>query len=109
MPARYVEGYLVRDLESGNGAQAIMDEAAHAWAEIYVKGVGWIPIEVTPGFIDEAALFCGKKRHCLCHILRLACAACGDALRHAGAHRLRQHGSHVGVDKAGCYRVYFFI
>lgn len=33
-----------------------MDEAAHAWAEIYVKGVGWIPIEVTPGFIDEADL-----------------------------------------------------
>ena len=31
IPARYVEGYLVRDLESGNGAQAIMDEAAHAW------------------------------------------------------------------------------
>ena len=56
IPARYVEGYLVRDLESGNGAQAIMDEAAHAWAEIYVKGVGWIPIEVTPGFIDEADL-----------------------------------------------------
>ena len=51
-------------------------------------------------------MFCGKKRHCLCHILRLACAACGDALRHAGAHRLRQHGSHVGVDKAGCYRVH---
>lgn len=43
IPARYVEGYLVRDLESGNGAQAIMDEAAHARAEIYVKGVGWIP------------------------------------------------------------------
>lgn len=56
IPARYVEGYLVRDLESGNGARAIMDEAAHAWAEIYVKGVGWIPIEVTPGFIDEADL-----------------------------------------------------
>ena len=56
IPARYVEGYLVRDLESGNGAQAIMDEAEHAWAEIYVKGVGWIPIEVTPGFIDEADL-----------------------------------------------------
>ena len=56
IPARYVEGYLVRDLESGNGAQAIMDEAAHAWAEIYVKGAGWIPIEVTPGFIDEADL-----------------------------------------------------
>ena len=53
IPARYVEGYLVRDLSSENGAQAIMDEAAHAWAEIYVNGVGWIPIEVTPGFIDE--------------------------------------------------------
>lgn len=53
IPARYVEGYLVRELSAENGAQAIMDEAAHAWAEIYVNGVGWIPIEVTPGFIDE--------------------------------------------------------
>ncbi len=56
IPARYVEGYLVRDLSSENGAQAIMDESAHAWAEIYVNGVGWIPIEVTPGFIDEEDL-----------------------------------------------------
>lgn len=56
IPARYVEGYLVRDLTAENGAQAIMDGAAHAWAEIYIDGVGWIPIEVTPGFIDDEDL-----------------------------------------------------
>lgn len=53
IPARYVEGYLVRELSAENGAQAIMDDCAHAWAEIYIDGAGWIPIEVTPGFINE--------------------------------------------------------
>lgn len=53
IPARYVEGYLVQSLDSEQGAQAIMDSEAHAWAEIYIDGAGWIPIEVTPGFISE--------------------------------------------------------
>ena len=30
-------------------------------------------------------MFCGKKRHSVCHVLRLACAACRDVLFSAGA------------------------
>ena len=26
---------------------------AHAWAEYYLDGMGWIPFEVTPGYVDE--------------------------------------------------------
>jgi len=51
-------------------------------------------------------LFCGKKRHCLRHILRLACTACRDALCHFGTDSFRQGGGHIGVDKAGRYRVH---
>lgn len=36
MPARYVSGYLHADAE-GNA-----HEAAHAWAEIFVDGLGWV-------------------------------------------------------------------
>lgn len=27
----------------------VRDRQAHAWAEVYLDGVGWIPVEVTPG------------------------------------------------------------
>lgn len=56
IPARYVEGYYTTSLSSGQGAQEIKDDLAHAWAEIYLDGVGWLPIEVTPGFISEEDL-----------------------------------------------------
>jgi transglutaminase-like putative cysteine protease len=53
IPARYVEGYLTTELSAEGGPNEIMDDAAHAWAEIYIDGAGWIPIEVTPGFVNE--------------------------------------------------------
>ena len=53
IPARYVEGYLTTSLTAGNGPNEIMDDTAHAWAEIYIDGAGWVPIEVTPGFVNE--------------------------------------------------------
>ena len=53
IPARYVEGYLTTSLTAGNGPNEIMDDTAHAWAEIYIDGAGWVPIAVTPGFVNE--------------------------------------------------------
>ncbi len=53
IPARYVEGYLTTVLTTDAGPNEIMDESAHAWAEIYIDGAGWVPVEVTPGFINE--------------------------------------------------------
>lgn len=53
IPARYVEGYMTTSLIAGQGPNQIMDESAHAWAEIYIDGAGWVAIEVTPGFINE--------------------------------------------------------
>lgn len=53
VPARYVEGYVVRpeDFSRKDGKPEtveIKDKASHAWVEIYVDGVGWIPYELTP-------------------------------------------------------------
>lgn len=50
VPARYVEGYT---LKTGNfkadGNAEITDRQAHAWVEIWADGLGWTPVEATPG------------------------------------------------------------
>lgn len=57
VPARYVEGYYLSPQEAEkyqSGDEIKITKAqAHAWAEYYLDGVGWIPFEVTPGYIDE--------------------------------------------------------
>ncbi len=56
IPARYVEGYLIPPVEADTEV-SIEDTNAHAWAEIYVDGFGWVPVEVTPGYYGEAGGF----------------------------------------------------
>ena len=72
IPARYAEGYVIaptdffkdyqkgsatlHDLASGQSLTAVRyelpvtDAAQHAWVEVYVDGIGWQPVEVTPGY-----------------------------------------------------------
>ncbi len=53
VPARYAEGYVVTETDikdAENDVAFIKGRNAHAWAEIYVEPIGWIPVEVTPGF-----------------------------------------------------------
>lgn len=47
LPTRYVEGYYARPGADGTAALTGMD--AHAWAEVYFKGLGWIPFDATNG------------------------------------------------------------
>ena len=47
IPARYVAGYLV-DAKRGQWVSVTTDDA-HAWAEFYLPGLGWVPLESTPG------------------------------------------------------------
>ena len=54
IPARYVEGYLITpdDIQNAKPDEAIDIPAGngHAWTEIYIDGLGWVPIEVTPKY-----------------------------------------------------------
>lgn len=54
IPARYVEGYVVtkKMVEQKQSYQEIQvtGKEAHAWPEIYIDQLGWVPVEVTPGF-----------------------------------------------------------
>lgn len=47
IPARYVEGYAV-PVYAGETV-TVREKSAHAWAEYYVNGVGWLVLEATPG------------------------------------------------------------
>lgn len=55
IPSRYIGGYVVRPSDfvkqtDGTYLAEVTGESAHAWAEIYVPGKGWIPEETTPGY-----------------------------------------------------------
>jgi protein-glutamine gamma-glutamyltransferase len=53
VPTRVSAGYAVPAANLGGGSSLLIKGSdAHAWAEIYLAGVGWVPIEVTPEKTD---------------------------------------------------------
>ncbi len=54
IPARYTSGFYVRNV--GSGWREVPESSRHAWAEVYLCGVGWIPIESTQSFPPNAPL-----------------------------------------------------
>lgn len=69
VPARYASGYMPEPLRLYEESAIpdenvymtdVLDSDAHAWVEIYLKGIGWIPVEVTSGnveYIDECTVY----------------------------------------------------
>lgn len=47
--ARYVEGFVVPQNPQAGAKRVISSDMAHAWTEIYVEGLGWMPLDATPG------------------------------------------------------------
>lgn len=56
IPARLVTGYAPGTLNPLTGLYDVRNSDAHAWAEVFFPGVGWVEFEPTPGFPDTAAL-----------------------------------------------------
>ncbi len=59
IPTRYVEGYVISEYDlqhakvskkDGTLTMKLKDTNAHAWVEVYLSKLGWVPIEVTPGY-----------------------------------------------------------
>lgn len=58
IPARYVTGFYVdRSNMDRSGNIILTDRQAHAWVEVYLDGVGWLPVNVTPGFPTGGSSF----------------------------------------------------
>ncbi len=55
--ARYVEGYHYPSEQNQDMGEetrvTLTNKNAHAWAEVYVPGAGWMPVEVVPGMYTE--------------------------------------------------------
>lgn len=53
IPARYAEGYVISEemaaAAKANEPLTVDSSCARAWAEVYQDGIGWIPMELTPG------------------------------------------------------------
>ena len=58
-PARYTEGYHLSSMDAQAASDAgekeltLTTKNAHAWAEVYISGLGWMPVEVVPGLYVE--------------------------------------------------------
>lgn len=55
IPARYAEGYYIssNELDQSDTVQ-LNTNHAHAWVEVYFDGVGWLPVDVIPGYYKDA-------------------------------------------------------
>lgn len=49
IPARVVTGYATGEYNPFTGLYEVKRSDAHAWAEIYLEGNGWIAVDPTPG------------------------------------------------------------
>lgn len=56
LAARYVEGYYVSAAaaQGGKGTISLTGQNAHAWIEVYFDGIGWLPVDMTPGYYYDA-------------------------------------------------------
>ena len=48
IPARYVSGFYAHETDDQDGSTVVRGRDAHAWAEAYVDGVGWVSVDATP-------------------------------------------------------------
>ena len=60
MPARYVTGYALRPFQRAGDHYVVRDSNAHAWAEAYLPGRGWVEVDATPA-ADYEAVHAGQE------------------------------------------------
>ena len=59
IPARIVSGVLAETVADTPVEVRRLNE--HAWVEVYLDGIGWLPVEVTPGTLDGDSVGNGEE------------------------------------------------
>lgn len=67
-PARYVEGYVVLPSQfTGDDSEiptaTVTDKSAHAWCEVFISNIGWVPCEFTPGYENDNPNMTEKEKN----------------------------------------------
>lgn len=53
LPARFVKGFVTPAAPDDSGVYQVTGRMSHAWAEVYLAGLGWVRFEATPPFNPE--------------------------------------------------------
>lgn len=53
LPARYCQGYVMPSSANQAGVYEVTNRQAHAWVEVYLEGLGWVPFEPTSAYWNE--------------------------------------------------------
>ncbi len=82
VPARVATGYATGEYDPGQGLYLVRGEDAHAWAEVYFSGYGWVPFDVhAPTRLKDQTFFSllthGHLRVVVGRVLRVSAFALG--------------------------------
>lgn len=53
VPARVVMGYLPSDATNESGNYEVTMRQLHSWSEVWIDGIGWVGVDVTPAATSE--------------------------------------------------------
>lgn len=70
VPARLVTGYAEGEFNPLTGNYEIRESDGHAWAEVFLYGVGWVEVEPTPGFESPSSVRSRSQNEELVRTLR---------------------------------------
>lgn len=65
IPARYVNGYLPGTYNPFTGSYEVKNNEAHAWTEIFIRTIGWVSFDASPGFVANPDLEQPQRSHWL--------------------------------------------
>lgn len=54
IPTRVALGYRASNAQDGEGRYVVTNRDLHAWCEVHLYGIGWIPIDMTPASANAA-------------------------------------------------------
>lgn len=57
VPARYMSGYVIDGSRYSENMANVLDSDAHAWVQVFLDGVGWVDVEMTPGYDNYHELY----------------------------------------------------
>jgi hypothetical protein len=100
IPARVAEGFTSGEYDRDSGTWTVTDHDAHAWAEVWFKGHGWLPFDPTPGRGSLSATYSASSaRFDAAAAAALLGGAAGKLLSTVGFHQAHSFGENLDASR----------